>query len=382
MKRDYLDLDELKELKLADPPHNIDRLDIDILIGNDFYGLLMTGEIIKFGSGGIVAMSSKLGWLLSGPVTKDKGDQTHNALCQRINVQPAEDDPLEDILPKFWEISTIETSEEDSTLKSFEETIEFNQETGRYVVRLPWKQNKQELPSNFGISKKRLESLRRNLNKRDPTLIDKYAKQISEQLKQGFIEKVYDFNKPKGVLHYIPHLPVFKLDSATTKMRIVYDASAKISSKTLSLNDCLYTGPNLLQELSGILLKFRLHKIAFTADIEKAFLQIELNEEDRDATRFLWLKDANKSADDMKNLDVYRFCRVLFGAAPSPFLLGATIQHHLNLKEVVHGDHVHGQCCERNKQRSGSHDILHMLSKLPTRSGYELASVDHKLVTT
>lgn len=65
------------------------------------------------------------------------------------------------------------------------------------------------------------------------------------------------------------------------------------------------------------------------ADIEKAFLQIELNTQDRDATRFLWLKDVAKSPNNPDNLVVYRFCRVLFGAAPSPYLLNATIQHHL-----------------------------------------------------
>ena len=79
-------------------------------------------------------------------------------------------------------------------------------------------------------------------------------------------------------------------------MRIVYDASARLSHQALSLNDCLYTGPNLMQNLEGMLAKFRLHKVAFTADIEKAFLQIELNKEDRDATRFLWLRDVNKPA--------------------------------------------------------------------------------------
>ena len=57
-------------------------------------------------------------------------------------------------------------------------------------------------------------------------------------------------------------------------MRIVYDASAKISSTALSLNDCLHTGPDLIQGLQNILLTFRSHKIAFTADIEKAFLQM------------------------------------------------------------------------------------------------------------
>ena len=112
-------------------------------------------------------------------------------------------------------------------------------------------------------------------------------------------------------------------------MRIVYDASAKISAKALSLNDCLHTGPNLTQRLQNMLLTFRSHKIAFTADIEKAFLQIELNIQDRDATRFLWLKDVDKPANNPDNLVVYRFCRVLFGATPSPHPLNATIQHHL-----------------------------------------------------
>ena len=114
-------------------------------------------------------------------------------------------------------------------------------------------------------------------------------------------------------------------------MRFVYDAPAKISSKTLSPNDCLHTGPNIIQRLQSMLLAFRLHKIAFTADIEKAFLQIELNTRNRDATRFFCLKDVDISANNTDNLVVYRFCRVrmLFGAAPSPYLLNATIQHHL-----------------------------------------------------
>ena len=72
-------------------------------------------------------------------------------------------------------------------------------------------------------------------------------------------------------MHYIPHFPVFKADSSTTKMRIVYDASAKKSPTALSLNDCLHTGPNLMQELPKILLTFRINQIAFAADIEKVY---------------------------------------------------------------------------------------------------------------
>ena len=176
--------------------------------------------------------------------------------------------------------------------------------------------------------KKRLNNLQHTLKGKHPERIYKYNDQLLDQLKRGFIEQVLDPNTHQGVIHYIPHFPVFK-ESSTTAMRIVYDASAKISSTALSLNDCLHTGPDLIQRLQNMLLTFRSHKIAFTANIEKAFLQIELNTQDRDATRFLWLKDVDKSANYPDNLVVYRFCRVLFGAAPSPYLLNATIQHHL-----------------------------------------------------
>ena len=57
-----------------------------------------------------------------------------------------------------------------------------------------------------------------------------------------------------------------------------------------------------MQDLTGILLKFRTNIIAFTADIKKAFRQIELNNLDRDATSFLWLKDINKSVNGADNL--------------------------------------------------------------------------------
>ena len=149
------------------------------------------------------------------------------------------------------------------------------------------------------------------------------------------MEQVLDPNTHQRVIHYIPHFPAFK-ESSTTAMRIIYDTSAKISSTALSLNDCLHTGPDLIQRLQNMLLTFRSHKIAFTADIEKAFLQIELNTQDRDATRFLWFKDVDKSANNPDNLVVYVFCRVLFGAAPSPYLLNATIQHHL----IKQGDRI------------------------------------------
>ena len=327
---------KLKGLKLADRLQSSQNLDVDIIIGNDYYGQLITGKIIKTENEALIAIESKFGWLLSGSVQSESNHENDlNKLCQRIEIMPVEESKLDNLLTKFWEINKIpeESDKNDDISIKFQKTIRFNKVTGRYNVRLPWKLNKHDLPTNLILSKRRLNSLLNSLNKKDPGLIKKYNEQLLEQVNLGFIEKVRNLNLHEGILHYIPHFPVFKTDSATTKMRIVYDASAIVSSEALSLNDCLHTGPNLMQDLTGILLKLRTHRIAFTADIEKAFLQIELNNQDRDATRFLWLKDINKSVNSVDNLEAYRFCRVLFGAAPSPFLLNATIRYHLNEKD-------------------------------------------------
>ena len=246
--------------------------------------------------------------LRTGTQQRIQNRTTLSTLCQMIGAQPKRTDNINETLTKFWEINKIPDEFNDTEVtevqKHFQDTIEFNKVTGRYNVRLPWKDNKLNLPANFALARKRLSILQHTLKGKHPDIIYKYNDQLLDQLKGGFIEQVLDPNTHQGVIHYIPHFPVFK---ERTAMRIVYDASAKISSKALSLNDCLHTGPNLIQRLQNMLLTFRSHKIAFTTDIEKAFLQIELNTQDRDATRFLWLKDVNKSVNNPDNLVVYRF---------------------------------------------------------------------------
>ena len=127
--------------------------------------------------------------------------------------------------------------------------------------------------------------------------------------------------------HFLPHFPVIREDRVTTKTRIVFDPS-KTSPRVPCLNDLLDKGPSLIPLLTTILIKFRLYAVGITADIEKAFLQIMLAENDRDYTRFLWLRDINGDVVD-NNIVQMRFLRVLFGPSPSPFLLNATIRYHL-----------------------------------------------------
>ena len=154
-----------------------------------------------------------------------------------------------------------------------------------------------------------------------PKVLKQYDVVIREHLQSGVVEIV-----PQDV-HYLPHRTVVRLDRDTTKVRVVYDVSSKVFGP--SLNDCFHIGPSLNPLLFDILLRFRvgLHEVALTADIEKAFLNTEIDPKHRNFVRFLWVEDLNK-----ENLEVMelRLARVVFGVNSSPFILNATIRHHLN----------------------------------------------------
>jgi hypothetical protein len=83
---------------------------------------------------------------------------------------------------------------------------------------------------------------------------------------------------------------VVRKDAKTAKVRVVYDDSCKESPKGASLNDCLHISPKLAPLLFHILLRFREKMIALVADIEKAFLNVEVDSLDRDCLRSLWVK--------------------------------------------------------------------------------------------
>ena len=244
---------EFKSLELADTLFTAEERQIDILIGNDYYSHLITGNTKISQDENFMATESKFGWLLSGtfPQIPSNNNQPSIISSCAVRVGLVEEERLDDLLTKFWEINEIpqqfNTSEEDDVTEKFLQTIHFDQRTGIYKVRIPWKTNKNELPTNLELSKRRLRNRISSLKKKDPTLIKRYNNQLMDQLKLGFIEQVQEPTQSKTI-HYIPHFPVFKDDSATTKMRIVYDASAKMSPDSLCLNDCLHTGPNLIKK--------------------------------------------------------------------------------------------------------------------------------------
>ena len=242
--------------------------------------------------------------------------------------------PMKPDLEEFWKLETLGISkpvnsydsEDQRALERFKETLLF--ENGRYTVKWPWKEEVPDINENRGLAIGRLRSLVSRMQKQ-PGMMLKYDTIIQDQLEKGIIEKVDRF-KADGMKHYIPHHVVITPQKSTTKLRIVYDASARSKFGNKSLNECLYRGPVLLQNLCGILLRFRLYKIGIVSDIEKAFLQVGLQKSERDVTRFVWLKDHDQPIVNEDTIQEFRFCRVPFGVISSPFLLGATVEAHLD----------------------------------------------------
>lgn len=180
------------------------------------------------------------------------------------------------------------------------------------------------LPDNYNLCQTRLSGLLRRL-KQNPSLLREYDAVIRDQLAKGIVEVVNSDLSPKTDIHYIPHHAVVREGKLTTKLRIVYDASARMNGP--SLNDCLYAGPTFGQKILDILIRFRVHNVALVADIEKAFLMISVDEKDRDALRFLWVDSIDS---EIPRKQVLRFARVVFGVSSSPFLLNATIKYHMD----------------------------------------------------
>ena len=131
-------------------------------------------------------------------------------------------------------------------------------------------------------------------------------------------------------VHFIPHHLVIQ-DSPTIPVRIVYDCSCHQSSTSPSLNDCLNAGPPLQNDMCAILIRFCIHNFAFSTDLEKAFLHIQLDEGDRDFISSLWSTDPK---DPASQFQAYHFTVIPFGLILSPFILNATVLHHLDQYET------------------------------------------------
>ena len=203
---------------------------------------------------GLTAISSKLGWLLNGPVI-DKGTSRSvnvvNGHVMSVRNEINEEKTLANEVKKFWSLDMVGINENEASIyDKFNDTIKFK--NGRYEVELPFKENHPILHDNYTICKSRLEKMRNKLNEELKRNYDVFK----EQLEAGIIEKVHNERYEIGTITYLPHREVVRKDKSSTKVRVVFDARVK-RNENASLNEVLYKGP--YPELYKLLLKFRVH---------------------------------------------------------------------------------------------------------------------------
>jgi len=315
-------MSELKKNRIWINDHNFESDEIDILIGADLMPKLMTGQSIKLKCG-LSAHQTIFGWTIMGPIKNARASSIAMTVTS-LHIT----DVGESSIQQLWDLEVLgirdlaeaktRQEKEEIVKRHFLDTVSRNQD-GRYSVKLPWVSGIQNIPTNFTVAEKRLQIATKKLVK--DGMYQKYDDIFTEWEGLDFIE-VCPSEETKSS-HFLPHRPVYKLESETTPVRPVFDASCKVG-RNPSLNDLLEKGPNFIELIPSVMLRFRERRVGVISDIKKAFQMIQVSEPDSNFLKFLWWENSS-----CKQLKVYRHKRVPFGVTCSPFLLGAVIENHL-----------------------------------------------------
>ncbi|XP_058456473.1 uncharacterized protein LOC131433883 [Malaya genurostris] len=275
-------------IELADPTFNVPA-DIDMIIGAEvFYDVLKKGRM-KLGVNLPMLAETVFGWVVSGPVKTSK-QIGQKRICQ-MNITHED---VNRTLSRFWELetcytTTMMTAAERAVEKHFHDT-HIRGKDGRYIVRIPFNDLKGQLGDSFENARRRfgklMVSFAKNPQRRGP-----YAQFMQEYEALGHMKKD---------------------SSSTTKLRVVFDASAA-STSGVSLNDTQLVGPTVQSDLVTIILRFCTHQIVLTGDIPKMYRQVQVHEADRKFQRILWLNEMNQ-------MTVFELATVTYGCSSAPYL--------------------------------------------------------------
>ncbi|XP_055622175.1 uncharacterized protein LOC129765771 [Toxorhynchites rutilus septentrionalis] len=266
---------------LADPAFNVSS-PIDLLLGiEQFHEYIMSGRII-LGKGCPVLFETVFGWAVIGRCYGTTPPTT--PVCHIATTRN-----LESLLERFWELESLQSdriySAKEIACEELYQGTTTRKSDGRYVVSLPKSQDPYiQLGESRAIAERRLLCLERKLE-RDASVKEAYHEFLEEYSRLGHMRRLEDPVDNSIYHYYLPHHPVFKASSTTTKVRVVFDASCRTSSGS-SLNDLLLVGPIVQEDLQSIKLRFRTKPIGLVADIEKMFRQIAVCRNDQPLLSF------------------------------------------------------------------------------------------------
>ncbi|XP_055589557.1 uncharacterized protein LOC129741794 [Uranotaenia lowii] len=303
-----------KGIRLADPVF-YESHHIDVVLGADiFFELFKTSGRVPLGDSLPTLVNSVLGWVVSGKVSN-----FNNVSTVASNVATVAD--VYRLMQRFWAIEEDDSAsclsvEEAACENHFRRTVRRNSE-GRYIVRLPLKEADSRIGDNRSIALRRFHMLEARLQQ-NSDLRSQYQDFMAEYLALGHMRRV-DEVLHSNPQYYLPHHAVIRADSATTKVRVVFDASCK-SSTGKSLNDALMVGPVIQDDLRAIILRTRINPVLLIADIKQMYRQILVDERDTPLQRILWRNSPDKS------IGTFELKTVTYGTASAPFLATRTLQ--------------------------------------------------------
>ncbi|XP_049886781.1 uncharacterized protein LOC126381326 [Pectinophora gossypiella] len=311
---------ELLTIELADPTYHTPGK-IDLLLGADVFCKIIEDGLVRLADG-IVAQKTSLGWILSGQRADTTTINSHNVVTLHITRMVVEDNEM---LRRFWELESalykkkkILTKEEEKCEEIYSNTTK-RDESGRYIVHLPLKQTIEETINICGETKQqavtRFKHLEKKFEKSDK-LKTEYKKVIEEYKEMGHLRKSDTQHDSNAI--YLPHHAVIREDKDTTKVRVVYDASAK-GSNGHSLNEAMMVGPVLQPDLRSLITTWRTHMICVVGDIMKMYRMINMTKEHTNLQRIVWRDNQNEK------LESYNLTTVTFGTAAAPYLAVRTL---------------------------------------------------------
>ncbi|XP_075163053.1 uncharacterized protein LOC142235680 [Haematobia irritans] len=301
-----------------------------MLLGSDVLPSIIKSGVLKNISGGLMAQETVFGWLISGP-PKPRAVTSCSTLV-------TSHDSINDEIRKFWELEEIPSarpvSVSDIWCEEFYRKTTTRLPNGKYMVRLPFRN---DLSSEISLGSSRRAAMGQYLRmektlKKSLELEAEYSKVLSEYLSLGHMEPDSPNEIYRGDRYfsfYLPHHAVIRPESASTKVRVVFNASKKTSTG-VSLNDILFTGPTLQTDLMSVILRWRFFKYVFNGDIEKMYRQIYVHEEDRSFQKILFRSSPNTEIQD------FALRTVTFGVNCAPYLAIRTLLQLSSDGKITH----------------------------------------------
>ena len=313
----------VKGLTPADPNfHRPGR--IDVLLGADVLPYIQTRSGPE---SSIIAVETVFGHAFMGTYQSAGSEQPTKATIQVAISQPSpsQEDQLSSALTRFWEMEEPPsqkpafTIEEKIVQAEYALTHSYDPIAEKYTVVLPRK------PEELKLGESRSRALQR-FHQAEKSLLRKGIWSTFQQVVQEYLDLDHarlctpaELLLPPSESYHLPMHSVVKASSTTTKVRVVFDASAPTVSG-LSLNDILAVGPMLHPNLDQILLRFRSYRVALSGDISKMYREILLSPSDQQFHRFMWRPQVDQE------VKTYCMKRVTFGVVSSPYLAVQTLQ--------------------------------------------------------